>query len=311
MDRIKTYLVYGFLDAGKTTYIQEQIFGGYFHKHGSTLILSFEDGEREYDVEKFRSYRTDIALYEGGCDIPSFCSAAIDSFRPDRVYVEMNAMREDLRNQLPDMLDVIFNVTLIDGTTLPLYFNNMRQMMQNMIADSQMVIFNRCEDKGLLANYSVPFRLMNRRCEFLRQSKMGYSEKAFGRLLPYDMASPALHIPEADYPVFHLDCQENPQNYDGKTVSFDAQVKTREDIADGFLWLGRSVMTCCIMDIQFLGFECSVSEDVQAELSEGQWVHIEADACLAPDRYRAQILRLNIRRAEPVTPPAQSIIGLK
>ena len=42
---VETRLVCGFLDAGKTTYIQDCILHDYFHKYGETLILSTEDGE--------------------------------------------------------------------------------------------------------------------------------------------------------------------------------------------------------------------------------------------------------------------------
>ena len=310
MDRIRTYLVQGFLDAGKTTYIQEQIFDGFFHKRGSTLILAFEDGMTEYDTEKLRTYRTDVALYEGGEEITDFCAGAVEKYRPDRVYIEMNAMTADLRDKLPGFLDVVFSVTLIDGTTLPLYFNNMRQFLQNMIAGSHMTIFNRCEDREALAEYSVPFRLMNQNCDFLRQSSMGYSEKAFGRVLPYDPAEKTLEIGEGDYPVFHLDCHENPRNYDGKIVSFDAQVGSRDDLPEGVLWLGRRVMTCCIQDIQFLGFECSAPDGLHPVFRAGSWLHLQAEAEVSACGYRSLSLRLNIRSAQPISAPAQEIIGL-
>ena len=310
MDRIRTYLVQGFLDAGKTTYIQEQIFDGFFHKRGSTLILAFEDGMTEYDTEKLRTYRTDVALYEGGEEITDFCVAAVERYQPDRIYVEMNAMTAELREKLPDFLDVVFSVVLIDGTTLALYFNNMRQLMQNMIVSSHMAIFNRCEDKETLAGYGVPFRLMNPRCDFLRQSAMGYSEKAFGRFLPYDLSVPCLEIGEEDYPVFHLDSHENPENYDGKTVSFDVQVRSGEDLPAGCLWLGRSVMTCCIRDIQFLGFECSAPADMLPTIRACSWLHIQAKVSVSTGVYHMPSIRLELLSVRPVTSPAQSIIGL-
>ena len=310
MDRVKTYLVQGFLDGGKTTYIQEQIFGGYFHKRGSTLIISFEEGMTEYDVGKLREYRTEIAVYAGEEDVADFCRAALKRVRPDRVYVEMNVMMEGLREKLPDCLESVFTVTLIDGTTLPLYYDNMRQLLQDMLKSSHMAIINRCEDREALAVYGVPFRLMNPRCDYLRQSAMGYSEKAFGRMLPYDLSESALEIGEEEHPVFHLDSHENPENYDGKSISFDAQVRSREDIPADSVWIGRSVMTCCMQDIQFLGFECSAADGVPAELSDGSWVHIRAEARLTRDRYNAPRLCLALQSVRPVSSPAQSIIGL-
>ena len=45
MKKIDAYLCSGFLDSGKTTYIQDNLFHDYFYKYGTTLILSFEEGE--------------------------------------------------------------------------------------------------------------------------------------------------------------------------------------------------------------------------------------------------------------------------
>lgn len=308
MERIKTYVVSGFLDAGKTTYIQDCVFGGYFHKHGSTLILSFEEGEEAYDIEKLRGFRTEVVQYEGEEDIAAFCAAALDRFRPDRVYVESNAMRESLREQLPEALEIVFTVTLIDGATLPLYYNNMRQLLQNMIAVSDMAIFNRCPAKEDLAPYSVPFRLMNRRCDYLWQSGMGYSEKAFGRLLPYDIGAAHLDIGDEDYAVWHLDSQENPAAYAGKTFTFDAQVKSRDDLPEGFVFLGRNVMTCCLMDIQFLGFACEYPEG--DALREGTWVRAEAEAYVREGAYHTRSMALRVTSLRPIAPPERILLGL-
>ena len=307
MEPIKTYIVNGFLDAGKTHYIQECIFGGFFHKRGSTLILAFEEGETEYDEEKLRAFRTAVA-YCGEEDAASFCAAALERFRPDRVYVEMNAMREGLRESLPPELHVVFTVTLLDGSTLPLWYNNMRQLVQNMIAVSDMAIFRRCPDKAALSPYAVPFRLMNRRCDFLWQSELGYSEKAFRLLLPYDISAPYLDIREEDYPVWHLDSHENPAAYEGKTVTFDAQVRPRDDLPEGCLFLGRSVMTCCVRDIQFLGFVCEIPEGEAPR--EGSWVRVTAQVCCREDRYRTRTVALKAPELRPAPAPERQVLGL-
>ena len=306
-NRIKTYVVHGFLESGKTSYIQECIFNGFFHKHGSTLIVSFEDGVEEYDTDRLRQFRTDVVLYEGREDISAFFASALEKYSPDRIYIEMNDMITGLREQLPPVLDIVFTVTLIDGKTLPLYFNNMRQILQNMITDSQMAIINRCEIKEDLAPYGIPFRIMNRNCDYIWLSPMGYSEKAFGRLLPYDLSASSLRIQDDDYAVFHLDAHENPQSYDGKTVSFLAQIRT----IDEKIRLGRSVMTCCLQDIQFLGFTCSVLETTPSELREGMWVYLTAKMQAAEGRYHVKTICLTDCLLQPHKAPAESIIGLR
>ena len=60
---IETRLVQGFMDSGKTTFIQDCILNDYFHKYGSTLILCFEQGESEYDIAALRERRTEVAFF--------------------------------------------------------------------------------------------------------------------------------------------------------------------------------------------------------------------------------------------------------
>lgn len=310
MDSVSTTLVYGFLDSGKTSYIQDCIYSGYFHRHGTTLILAFEEGEIEYDSDRLRDYRTEVLYFDDTETSGEFCSRAVERFHPDRVYIEMNIMKEGLREQLPSFLDVVFTVTLLDGATLPLYYNNLRQHLQNMIAASDMTIFNRCPAKEELKQYSVPFRLMNSRCDFIRQSAMGYSEKAFPRYLPFDPEASLLEIPDDFYAAWHLDTQDEPEKYAGRTVSFDAQYRGRDDVPEGFVFLGRSVMTCCIMDIQFLGFDCAAEGTESLRFREGDWFHVEAEAFLRTNRYGVKYVALKPHALTPIAPPAQSIIGL-
>jgi len=49
---------------------------------------------------------------------------------------------------------------------------------------------------------------------------------------------------------------EEPQKYDGKTVSFKAQVAMLRRQKDGIFAPGRFVMTCCVDDIEFCGIPC-------------------------------------------------------
>ena len=89
---IDTRLVYGFLEAGKTTYIQDSVFHGFFHRRGRTLLLCFEEGETAYDLERLADFRTEVAFWNGARDITGFCRGALERHGPDRVFVEMNAM---------------------------------------------------------------------------------------------------------------------------------------------------------------------------------------------------------------------------
>ena len=104
-----TRLVYGFLDAGKTTYIKETIRDDRFYKHGSTLIICFEKGEEKYDEAALAEKRVRVVYYDRNKDVAGFCLECIEEYQPDRIYVEMNTMIPELRDCFPDCMRVTFN----------------------------------------------------------------------------------------------------------------------------------------------------------------------------------------------------------
>ena len=302
---IETRLVCGFLDAGKTSYIRECIQNDYFHKYGATLILCFEEGEEDYDAAALAERRTAVAYYDGEEDIGAFCLRQIAAHSPDRVYVEMNAMRAGLRGRLPPVLRVDFTLTLLDWATLELVFSNLRQPLREMVSASQQVIFRGCPSKELLAPYSQPFRLMNSGAVYLRQDPLGYHERAFDIFLPFSPEAAVLDIPEAYYLALWLDAADHPGRYEGKTLRFTDPLELRRR-EDGIWAAGRVVMTCCMADLQFMAFTL---EEVPGDI-DGGWARLSAEARVLSGVHGAA-LRLRPRALSPAPPPASQILGLR
>ena len=73
----------------------------FFHKYGTTLLLSFEEGEEAYDETMLTERRPFLSCYDGEENIAAFCSRSIETYRPDRIYVEMNTMMPD--STVPDI----------------------------------------------------------------------------------------------------------------------------------------------------------------------------------------------------------------
>ena len=293
---VETRLVYGFLDAGKTTFLQDCIFHDYFHKYGTTLILVFESGEGEYDETTLLGYRTHVAYYEGSEDIAAFCLQELEHWLPDRVYVEMNSMTEGLRQRLPDALRIASATALIDYGTLRTYLDNLRSQLYEMVRASQTVTFRNCPSKELLAPYAQAFRLMNQNAAYLRQDPMGYHERAFDLFVPFDLAADAITIGEAEYLAFYLDACEHPEHYAGKELRFELPLEVRSGVA------GRTVMTCCMADIQFMGFPLVCDGEAQG------WVSLDAVSEIAADAYGQKRLALRVNHAGRSGPPASLIL---
>ena len=301
---IDTRLVFGFLDAGKTTHIRDCIQNDYFYKYGKTLILCFEQGEEEYDVETLRGRNASVAYWDGVEDAGAFCLRAVEAYRPDRVYVEMNAMAPGLVEQLPGCLRVTYAVTWIDWETLPQYYRNYRQMIQQMVSRSQQVTFRGCPSKELLAPYSQGFRVMNRTASYLRQDPMGYHEKAFDLFLPFSLEDGEITIREGDFVPLWLDALDHPEHYGGKTLRFTDPLELRRAEAEGPWSAGRVVMACCMADLQFMAFELEGTPDGL----DGGWAAFDAAALVGSDEYGRKKLRLRPGVLQPAPPPDALIL---
>ena len=303
---IETRLVYGFLDAGKTTYIQECIQNDYFYKYGTTLILCFEQGETPYDQALLSERRTTIAYYDGDRDIRDFCLCSIEDNNPDRIYVEMNTMTPGLRQQLPPCMQVGYAITWIDWATLPLYYANFKQLINQMVSDSQQVIFRGCPSRELLAPYSQGFRVMNQQAVYLRQDPMGYHEKAFDLFLPCSLEAPEITIDEGTFVPLWLDALDHPEHYEGKTVHITDPLELRREDTDSPWAAGRVVMACCMADLQFMAFEITPEPDG----CTGGWVLLDAHVQVGTDAYGRKRMRLEPIRIHPASPPGNLILDV-
>ena len=301
---IETRLVYGFLDAGKTTYIRDCIQNDFFFKYGTTLILCFEQGEETYDAEALSGRKTFVAYYDGEEDVGAFCRNSIEAYHPDRIYVEMNTMMQGLREQLPDCMRITFVTAWIDWNTLDLYYVNLRKMLSEMVSEAHQVTFRGCPSKEMLEPYSQGFRLMNQKASYLRQDPMGYHEKAFDLFLPYSLEDKEITISEGRFLPLWLDAFDHPEHYEGKTIRFIDPLELRRIGTDGAWFAGRVVMTCCMADLQFMAFELKGASAV----FDGGWIGLDALALVESDEYGQRKLKLKGKQFRHVPAPETTIL---
>ena len=287
---IDTRIIYGFIGSGKTTYIQDSIINDSFYKDGTTLILCFEQGEGKYDTQALQERRTNIAYYDGNEEIEDFCIEQIEKFCPGRIYVEMNTVYLTSEWRLPDSMEVSSVVTLIDFQTLDLLFEPFKQLFNQMVSESDEVIFRGSPSKELLAPYGQEFRLMNFMASYVRQDSLGHYEKAFDLVVPYSLEDEKITISEDDYLIFWLDAYEHPEHYVGKLICFSDPLELHED-ENGWS-AGRLVMICCMADIQYISFDLQGEE---TEMLREGWAGIEAFGYLGENAYGEQILKMELK----------------
>ena len=277
MTQIPVYVFTGFLDSGKTKFIQETLEDPRFNAGERTLLLVFEEGEEEYDFSTYPHQNVYMEILDQETVTAKQLQALAKKHKAQRVVAELNGMQlvGDLYSRFPSEWVVAQEVMFADTTTFMAYNANMRNLVMDKLVGGQMVIFNRLQPGA----DTMPFHKLawaaNRRIDILYEYADGST--AFDDTedpLPFDVNASFIEIGDEDYALWYRDVTEEPQKYDGKTVRFKAQVALLRREKNNMFAPGRFVMTCCADDIQFCGVPCNYSG--AAILQPREWITLTA-----------------------------------
>ena len=274
MNRIPVFFINGILESGKTTFILDTIHSDGFK--GKTLLIACEKGEIEYDEKDLKKYKTSIVYFKDVLEFnESNLNELIRTYDPDRVVIEMNGMWDIKKIQFPYYMELLQVISFIDTTTFEIYFNNMRQLFNDMISHSETVLFIKCEDaKKQIEPYKTQLKMMNSRCDFYLMDENNTARPAFEEPLPYDLTQDVVKINEEDYPLFYMDTFDNRNLYIDKVVEYEAMVFLSDKLKKDNFILGRMVMSCCEDDMQLFGF--LVNSMLNKKLKDKSWIKIKA-----------------------------------
>ena len=169
MVEIPVYVFTGFLDSGKTKFIQETLEDARFNNGERTLIVQFEEGEEEFCFESYPSQNVWLEVLDQQTVTTKELEALGKKYNAERVVAELNGMQQvgDLYMRLPENWMVAQEVMFADSTTFMAYNANMRNLVMDKLVGAQMVVFNRLE-KG---QDTMPFhkiaRAANRKIDIL------------------------------------------------------------------------------------------------------------------------------------------------
>ena len=277
MVQIPVYAFTGFLDSGKTKFIQETFEDERFNAGERTLLLVLEEGEEEYDFSIYPHQNVFLEVVNQETVTTKELAALAKKHKVERVVAELNGMQQvgDLYMRFPEDWVVAQEVMFADSTTIMAYNANMRNLVMDKLVGAQMVVFNRLEKGTDIMPFHKLARAANRKIDILYDYTDGTTE--FDEIedpLPFDINAPIIEVKDADYAIWYRDMTEEPEKYDGKTVHFKAQVAMLRRDKDNMFAPGRFVMTCCVDDIQFCGIPCRYSKP--KELESRSWVMVTA-----------------------------------
>ncbi len=251
---IPVYLIAGFLDAGKTAFINDTLRDG-FADRDKTLLLRCEEGDLEYDKRVLKNVTVVTVEDEEGLT-PAFLKECEKKYRPDQVMIEYNgmwSMERLYRECLPKNWVLYQIMTLVDAQTFDVYARNMGQVMMEKLLNADLIIFNRCDEKLREALRKRNLRMVNRRADIFLENLDGSSENYLtGEESPFDLSGEVTDIPDDDFGVWYVDAMDHPERYAGKKLRMKL-VMFRSKAWGNVPCPGRFAMVCCAEDIQFMG----------------------------------------------------------
>ncbi len=273
------YLFTGFLESGKTTFIQEALEGSDFNMGERTLLILCEQGERELDPSSFFGKNVFIEVIENEEDLTTdYLKRIQDKHRPERVVVEYNGMwmLDTFYQNMPESWITYQEMLFVYSPTFLEYNKNMRTLVYDKLKSAELVVFNRFEEGEDKMEFHKIVRGANRRSQIIYEYEKDKVE--FDDIkdpLPFDMDAPLIKIKDSDYAEWYRDINEEQDKYDGKTINVKCRTLVDGLDDDDTFVMGRHVMTCCVEDIQFGGLVCKWVES--SSLIHGEWAVITAD----------------------------------
>ena len=310
MKQIPVYLFTGFLEGGKTRFMQETLEDKRFNSGERTLVLMCEEGIEELDPSKFSSKYVYIQSVEDFDDLsPEMLTDLVKKHRAERVLIEYNGMwlLSDLARVLPKEWVVYQEFMFVDARTFLPYNANMRTLMVDKLTTAELVVLNRANDSIDKEEIHKIIRAISRRCNIAYEYADGHVEyDDIEDPLPFDMEAPIIEIGDDDYAIWYRDMSEELQKYAGKTVRFKGIVARNARLPEGIFIAGRHIMTCCVNDIEYSGLVCKW--DKANPLSQRQWVMVTASIEIRFNRiYGGKGPVLTILDVQPAEKPEKEV----
>ena len=255
---IPVYLFTGFLEAGKTRFIQETMEDERFNTGEKTLILVCEEGIEEYDPSRFCCNKVYLEPVEQESDLsPAFLQGLLKTHGARRVLVEYNGMWQlkSLFEALPDNWIVAQEFCFAEAATFLNYNQNMRSLVADKLSGCELVVFNRFDPKIDKMELHRFVRALNTRADIAFEYPNGSVEyDEIEDPLPFDRDAEIITVEDKDYAYFYRDLSENLDFYNNKTVCFKCVTAKNKELKENERVVGRHIMTCCVEDITFAGF---------------------------------------------------------
>ena len=309
MADIPVYLIAGFLDSGKTNFINGILEDG-FARRDKTLLLSCEEGEEDYQAQALKHVSV-VPIEELEELNPTRLKALEKQYHPKQILIEYNGMwpLEHLYHGCFPSNWILYQImTFVHAPTFEMYAKNMGQLMMEKIINADMLVFNRCTPELRDALRARNLRMVNRQADIYLEYEDGTSDNYLtGDECPFDLEQDVIEIPDEDFGVWYVDVMDHPDRYNGKTLHMKL-VMCHSKNYPGIECPGRFAMVCCENDITFLGI--MARGEMLAQYENRDWLDVTATVSTEEHpAYEGVGPVLNILTAAPTEKPQQEIVS--
>lgn len=309
---VPVYLITGFLDSGKSTFIRHSLEDERFTGDEKTLLILCEEGEVEFEEALLqKAHTTVVTVEEQESFTTEFLKKCQKQYKPDRVMIEYNGMWSIgwLRGlSLPRGWLLYQIITTVDAGTFAPYFANMRQLMLEKFSATEMIMVNRCGDSFDPEPCVRAIQAVNPRAETVL-IRLDGSVVPVERRLPFDLNADPVEISDEDFGTWYIDALNDPRKYEGKTVKIKGMVYRDKKFPKGSFVPGRYAMVCCANDMTFIGFLCRTGDDPAFQIDD--WVEVVARVkCEQWEGYQGEGPVLYPVSVQAVEKPRDEIVNL-
>ena len=304
------YIVTGFLESGKTKFMEEMISDPDFSEGERTLLIVCEEGEEEYDDALLKRSNTVMVNLESPEEMAGALVELDQKYRPERVLIEYNStwlMESLYKAKKPKNWELAQIITLIDATTFDLYLKNMRKFMADGIQEGDLILFNRCTPDTPKSKWRRAALAMNNTARIIFENTDGTMEDGVSdEDLPYDVKADPIQIGDTEFGIFYLDALEHPDRYDGKRIRAKGRAFRMQDMPKQCFVFGRHAMTCCADDIGGIGYLCRYNSKIP-NVKDWIWLTAKVEASFSPLHGRDAIVLLE-DSISPAEPPKEELV---
>ena len=305
------YLFTGFLEAGKTRFINETAKDPSFNDGSNKiLIIACEEGVEEFDLGELGENFSLATVDEQYELTPDRLNALAKRAGADIVIVEYNGMWPigQFYDAMPEGWMVYQELMVVDATTVHSYNANMRQLMVDKLTSCEVVVFNRVKPEYDKMEMHKIVRGISRRAQIFYEYVDGTLERdEIEDPLPFDINAPVVDIRDEDFAFFYRDMTEEFGKYVGKTVRFKGICATDSALPNSHFAIGRHIMTCCADDIAYRGVVAKGMGSLK--ISTRDWVTVEGVLTEEYSKlYRGKGPVLTVKKIERAEKPEQEVV---